>query len=114
MRRISIFTIMVILAGIISFSSQAFAQSGSKVLMIPREGYSPDLDLMIKMEIGVMTKLLKKAGFDVDIATTSGQSIIGPTQKIEKVARLSEIKLGDYALYGRREFSRATGVSRSS
>ena len=97
MRRISIFAIMVILAGIISFSSQAFGQSGSKVLMIPREGFSEDLDLMIKMEIGVMTKLLKKAGFDVDIATTSGQPIIGPTQKIEKVARLSEIKLDDYA-----------------
>ncbi len=97
MRRISIFAIMVILAGIISFSSQAFGQSGSKVLMIPREGYSSDLDLMIKMEIGVMTNLLKKAGFDVDIATTSGQPIIGPTQKIEKVARLSEIKLDDYA-----------------
>jgi putative intracellular protease/amidase len=97
MKRISIFAIMVILAGIISFSSQAFGQSGPKVLMIPREGYSSDLDLMIKMEIGVMTLLLKRAGFEVDIATTSGFPILGTTQKIEKVARLSEIKLDDYA-----------------
>jgi putative intracellular protease/amidase len=95
-------TIMLIL-GVISFSSQAimgpteaFGQSGRKVLMVPREGYSQDLDLMIKMEVGVMTLLLKNAGFDVDIATTSGYPILGPTQKIEKLMRLSEINLGNY------------------
>jgi putative intracellular protease/amidase len=64
--------------------------------MIPREGYSQDLDLMIKMEVGVMSLLLKNAGFDVDIATTSGYSIIGPTQKIEKLMRLTEINLDNY------------------
>lgn len=98
MRKINIFVplVVIFMAGVISFSSQAFGQTGSKVLLIPREGYSTDLDLMIKMEVGVMTLLLKKAGFEVDIATTSGQNIIGPTQKIEKVARLSEIKLDNY------------------
>src|SRR4030042_491389 len=51
---------------------------------------------MIKMEVGVMTVLLKNAGFEMDIATTSGQPILGPTQKIEKVLRLSEINLDNY------------------
>ncbi len=99
MRKISIFVALtvILMAGIISFSSQAFGQSARKVLMIPREGYSQDLDLMIKMEVGVMTILLKRAGFEVDIATTSGFPIPGPTQKIEKVLRLSEINLNDYA-----------------
>jgi len=69
MRKVSIFAVTVILAVVISFSSQAFAQSGSKVLMIAREGYSTDLDLMIKMEVGVMTLLLKNAGFEVEIAS---------------------------------------------
>jgi putative intracellular protease/amidase len=64
--------------------------------MIIREGYSEDLDLMLKMEVGVMNLLLKGAGFQVDIASTSGQPIVGPTEKIEKVMRLSEIKLDDY------------------
>jgi len=97
MRKITqLVAIMVILAGVISFSSQAFGQSGSKVLMIPREGYSRDLDLMLKMEVDVMTQLLKKAGFQVDIATTSGSPIIGPTQKIVKVLRLVDTKLDDY------------------
>jgi putative intracellular protease/amidase len=98
MRKITqLLAIMVILVVVISFSSQAFGQSGSKVLMIAREGYSSDLDLMIKMEVGVMNTLLKRAGVEVDIASTSGQPILGPTQKIEKVLRLSEIKLDDYA-----------------
>jgi len=99
MRKISIFVALtlIFMTGIISSSSQAFGQSGPKVLMIPREGYSIDLDLMIKMEVGVMTILLKRAGFEVDVATTSGFPILGPTQKIEKVLRLSEINLNDYA-----------------
>jgi len=68
--------------GIISFTSQVYGQSAKKVLMIPREGYSGDLDLMLKMEVGVMNILLKNAGFQVDIATTSGFPIVGNTEKI--------------------------------
>jgi putative intracellular protease/amidase len=99
MRKISIFAIMLILAVVICFSSQAFGQSTRKVLMIPREGYSRDLDLMLKMEVGVMISLLKNAGFEVDIATTSGQPILGTTEKIEmeKVMQLSTVKLENYA-----------------
>ena len=104
MRKIRILVaIMVITAGVISFSSQfsteptkAFGQSRSKVLMIPREGYSADLDFMITMEVGVMTILLKRAGFELDIATTSGRPILGHTQKIEKVLMLSEVNVNDY------------------
>jgi putative intracellular protease/amidase len=98
MRKISIFLTLAlfVIAGGISFASQVYGQAGSKVLMIPREGYSADLDLMIKMEVGVMNLLLKNAGFEVDIATPSGMPILGPTRKIEKVLRLSEVKLDNY------------------
>ena len=98
MRRISFFAIMLVLVlvAIMSFSSQVFGQGGSKVLMIPREGYSGDLDLMLKMELGVMNLLLKSAGFQVDIATTSGFPIVGNTEKIPKLSRLVDIKLDDY------------------
>ena len=44
-----------------------------------------------------MLVLLKNAGFEVDIATTSGYPCIGPTQKIEKILRLSQVNLNDYA-----------------
>jgi putative intracellular protease/amidase len=103
MKKIIIFVSIMFIMGVVSFLShpimgptEAFGQSSRKVLMVPREGYSTDLDLMIKMEVGVMTILLKNAGFEVDIATTSGQPILGPTQKIEKVMRLSEINLDNY------------------
>jgi len=96
MKKVSLFAIMVILAGIISFSPEAFGQGSSKVLMIIREGRSYDPDLMIKMEVGTMMLLLKKAGFGVDVTSLSGQDVIGPTQKIEKLLKLSEIKLEDY------------------
>jgi putative intracellular protease/amidase len=99
MRKLGIIGIVILffVTGVFSFTSQVYGQSAKKVLMIPREGFSTDLDLMIKSEVGVMSLILKNAGYTVDIATTSGQNILGPTQKIEKVARLSEIKLDDYA-----------------
>ena len=97
MKKFSILMIVIIVTGVLSFSSQAFGQSGSKVLMIPREGYSSNLDLMIKMEVGVMTPLLKEAGFIVDIATDSGQPILGCTEKVPKVMRLSDLNLNEYS-----------------
>jgi putative intracellular protease/amidase len=81
----------------ISVASDALAQGSGKALMILREGFSSDLDLAIKMEVGVMNLLLKKAGYEVDIASTSGQPVLGPTQKIDKVSRLSDVKVNDYA-----------------
>jgi len=56
----------------------------------------PDIDFMIGMEVGVMNILFKRAGIEVDIATTSGQRLLGPTQKIEKVLRLADVKSTDY------------------
>ena len=97
MKKVSLFAIVVILAGSISLSPQAYAQAKSKVLMIPREGYSADLDLMIKMEVGVMKTLFKNAGLDVDIATTTGMSILGPTEKVTEIKQLRNININDYA-----------------
>jgi putative intracellular protease/amidase len=103
MRKVVIFTSLVFVIGVVLFSlhpiigpTEALGQSVRKVLMIPREGYSQDADLMIKMEVGVMTMLLKKAGLEADIATTSGRPILGPTQKIEKVLILSDVNVDNY------------------
>jgi putative intracellular protease/amidase len=105
MKKIGAFTTMVLMmaamiAGISAFCTEpakAFAQGSSgKVLLIPREGYSQDLDLVITKEVSVMTKLLNNAGFTVDIATTSGSPITGPTQKIENVKRLAEVNMDEY------------------
>ena len=99
MRRMVIFVAVMLLfvGSVFSFTSQAYGQTVKKVLLIPREGYSGDLDLMLKMEVGVMNLILKNAGFQVDIATTSGFPIVGNTEKIPKPSRLVDIKLDDYA-----------------
>ena len=50
MRRIGIIVIVMLffVTGVISFASLVYGQSAKKVLMIPREGYSEDLDLLLK------------------------------------------------------------------
>ena len=96
-RIVIILTILtLVVTGVISLESQVYGQSARKVLMFLREGEFGDLDLMLKMEVGTMTMLLKKAGFQVDVASSSGQPLAGPHEKIEKVMRLSEIKPDDY------------------
>jgi putative intracellular protease/amidase len=99
MKALAIFlTVMIfVVSGVISLESQVYGQSAKKILMIPREGYSADLDLMVKMEVGVMRILLKNAGLGVDIATPSGMSIIGTSDKIADIKLLRNINLDDYA-----------------
>ena len=70
MRKVNAFiTMAVMMAAVISLASLfslgpavAFGQTIPKVLLVPREGRAPDLDLAIKMEVGVMTTLLRMQG----------------------------------------------------
>ncbi len=93
---------MIILAGNLVLShhfllpKEALGQTLPKVLMIPREGFSQDLDLMLTKEVGVMTSMLKDAGFEVVLATRSGSPIIGSTSTLKPDKRLDQINLGDY------------------
>jgi putative intracellular protease/amidase len=95
---------LILVIGFISFVSpsfaggtaEAFGQGKPKVLLILREGFSQDVDLMIKKEVGVMTHLLRTAGFEVDMATTSGLPIVGPTQKLDRLMRLIDVDLNNY------------------
>jgi len=77
--------------------SEAVAQDTQKVLIIPREGYSQDLDLMISKELNVMVAIVKEAGYQTTIATTSGMDIISPTTTIKPDLILSAVKIDDYA-----------------
>jgi putative intracellular protease/amidase len=97
MRKICIFMMMVIIVCGLLFPLQTVGQSSRKVLLIPREGLSGDLDMAIKMEANVIINLLKEAGFQVDVATLSGEPIVGPFEKIENVQKLSNLKTDDYA-----------------
>ena len=103
MKKRSLVLMMIIFSGIMLLpqhflpSDEASAQTSQKVLMIPREGFSQDLDLMLTKEIGVMTSMLKDAGFQVVVATRSGMPIIGSTSTLKPDKRLDQVNLKDYA-----------------
>jgi len=94
--------VMIILAGIFLLpqhfppAKEALGQTGLKVLMIPREGFSSDIQLMLTKEVGVMTSMLKEAGFEVVVTTRSGQDIIGSTSTLKPDRRLDQVNLDDY------------------
>ena len=89
--------IVAIVLSLVMISAIAEGQSISQVLLIPREGESSNLDLMLKKEVGVMTDLLQKAGFKVVVANVSGQPIEGIIKKLKPDLKLSEVKVDDYA-----------------
>ena len=95
MRRIS--SAVAIVLSLVMISALAEGQSISRVLLIPREGESSNLDFMLAKEVGVMTDLLQKAGFKVVVANVSGQPIEGIVRKLKPDLKLSEVKVNEYA-----------------
>lgn len=81
---------------IVVFGTLAYAESDSKVLLIPREGSSGDLELMLTKEVGVMTSMLKEAGFEVVVATVTGQPIVAYTTTLKPDLKLANVKVANY------------------
>jgi putative intracellular protease/amidase len=76
--------------------TDAFAEGRPKVLLIPREGYSADIQLMLDKEVGVMRRMLMFAGFKVEVATASGRPIVSPTMDLKPDMILANVKKEDY------------------
>lgn len=76
--------------------TKAYAGSSPKVLMIPREGYSQDIKLMLDKEVGVMKRMLRRAGFKVEVATASGMTIVSPARDLKPDLKLADVKTADY------------------
>jgi putative intracellular protease/amidase len=91
--------IVTILLSMAVCGALAHAESGSKVLLMPREGISNDIDLMLTKEVGVMTSMLKKAGFEVVVVTVSGKPIVAPTTTLEPDLKLADVKVADYVSF---------------
>jgi len=66
------------------------------IFMFVRDG-SRDLDLMLTREVGVMKNLLESAGYSVDIATASGEPMVGETTTLTPTVNLGEVDMADYA-----------------
>lgn len=68
----------------------------NKVLMILQEP-SDDVDLMLDKEVGVMTAMLKKAGYEIVTASASGQPLAGKSMTLSPDKKLADVNVGDYA-----------------
>jgi putative intracellular protease/amidase len=95
MKKVCIALLVIIIS--VVCGTLAMGQSSPQVLMIPREGYSHDIDLMLSKEVGVMTSLLEKAGFKVVVATVAGEAIKGSSTTLMPNLKLAEVKVADYA-----------------
>ncbi|MGA2263472.1 MAG: DJ-1/PfpI family protein [Acidobacteriota bacterium] len=85
------------LAAVSFLSSFAIAQQKHKVLLIAREAPKyADLDLMIDKEVAVMRNLLSQAGFEVVVASVSGQPLVGSSKTLTPDLKLGEVKTADY------------------
>jgi len=67
-----------------------------KVLLFIRKGICHNIELMLKEEVGVMTSMLEEAGFEVIVATASGEPIEAQTTKLMPDLELADIKVNDY------------------
>jgi len=76
--------------------TSALAESTPKVLLIPREGYSLDIELMLNREVIVMMRMLRFAGYKVEVATASGQTIVSPGMDLKPDMILANVKKEDY------------------
>jgi putative intracellular protease/amidase len=70
------------------------ATDNPRVLLIPRDGGSSDF--MITEELGVMKSMLEDAGFEVDVATVTGEPYEGVEIVIDADASLSDVDINDY------------------
>ncbi len=77
-------------------SPSGFAKQGGKVLMIVNEAKSSDLELMLTKEVGVMSDLLKKAGYTVVVSTASNKPLTAGLAKLKPDLKLSAAKVADY------------------
>ena len=74
----------------------AIAEQNHKVLMIVKDN-SEDAELMLTKEVGVMTDLLEQAGFEVVVATASGQPMVAGAATVKADLKLEDVDIDDYS-----------------
>jgi len=69
----------------------------SKVLLIVKEGPSLDLELMLTAEVAVMRNILESSGFEVVVASPSGQPLAAGGATVTPDIRIADADMDDYA-----------------
>ena len=94
MKKLLLFSLLTLVMAFMSISD-LHSQESSKVLLIIRDG-SPDLEFMLKEEVGVMKETLEAADFKVDIATLTGETISAGSVKLKPDLKLNDVSVLDY------------------
>lgn len=89
MKRIVIMLMLVIIL-------PSFKMTNEKVLMYVQEN-SMDLNFMLTNEAAKMKQLLEQAGFDVDVATISGEILKADQISIKPDVKLSNVDIKKYS-----------------
>ena len=94
----SVTSMMLLLVSIAVGSCFVYAGDGPKVLLNLRQGTTENMDLenILSNEVGVMIRLLKGKGYEVVVATTSGQPV-GVLHPLQPDLKLADVKVIDYA-----------------
>ena len=58
---------------------------------------SYDLELMLTKEVGVMKEILEQSGFEVAVASVSGEPIVAGSTSLKPDLKLDEVSIADYA-----------------
>jgi putative intracellular protease/amidase len=74
----------------------SFDKSAPKVLLFIKDG-SEQLEYMLTNEVGKMSEMIKQSGFDVTIATISGEVLTGGSVTVKPDLKLSEVNIDEYA-----------------
>ncbi len=73
------------------------ATGAHKILMFIRDDPSPQLEYMLINEVAAMRTILKESGFEVTMATISGEAITADWITVTPDLKLSDVKIDDYA-----------------
>lgn len=73
----------------------SFDKSSPKVLLFIKEG-SPQLEFMLTNEVGKMIEIIKQSGFEVVVATISGETLTAGSTTIEPDLKLREVNIDEY------------------
>ena len=74
----------------------SFVKSAPKVLLFIKDG-SPQLEFMLTNEVGKMIEIIKQSGFEVVVATISGEELKAGSITIKPDLRLGEVNIDEYA-----------------
>lgn len=90
---------IMIITSLLLFAHLTMPQQGGKVLLIIRDAKVADpavLEWTITKEAGVMKEMLKKAGYEVEVASPTGESWGTPPNVLKPDRKLRDIKVDDY------------------